>query len=67
MSGRTGCHNARARRGGSVSVDWQLSEAEVVLSISDEGAGIANPDNQFVPFFSTKKGGSGARTAARGP
>jgi two-component system, NtrC family, nitrogen regulation sensor histidine kinase NtrY len=51
--------DASLETGGSVSVDWQSSEAEVVLTISDEGAGIANPDNLFVPFFSTKKGGSG--------
>jgi C4-dicarboxylate-specific signal transduction histidine kinase len=42
-----------------VSVDWQSSEQEVVLSIADDGAGILNPDILFVPLFSTKKGGSG--------
>lgn len=51
--------DASVETGGSVSVDWQASEIEVVLSISDEGAGIVNPDNLFVPLFSTKKGGSG--------
>jgi len=51
--------DASLETGGAVSVDWQSSEATVVLSISDEGAGIANPDNLFVPLFSTKKGGSG--------
>jgi nitrogen fixation/metabolism regulation signal transduction histidine kinase len=51
--------DASVETGGSVSVDWQSSEAEVVLSIADEGAGIANPDNLFVPLFTTKKGGSG--------
>jgi nitrogen fixation/metabolism regulation signal transduction histidine kinase len=51
--------DASVETGGSVSVDWQASEVEVVLSISDEGAGITNPDNLFVPLFTTKKGGSG--------
>lgn len=51
--------DASVETGGTVSVDWQSGEAEVVLSISDEGAGIANPDNLFVPLFTTKKGGSG--------
>jgi nitrogen fixation/metabolism regulation signal transduction histidine kinase len=51
--------DASVETGGSVSVDWQSSEVEVVLSISDEGAGIANADNLFVPLFTTKKGGSG--------
>jgi signal transduction histidine kinase len=31
----------------------------VVLSIVDDGNGISNPDNLFVPLFSTKPGGSG--------
>jgi two-component system, NtrC family, nitrogen regulation sensor histidine kinase NtrY len=44
---------------GSVTVDWELVGAEVVISILDEGRGITNPDNLFVPLFSTKKGGSG--------
>ncbi len=30
-----------------------------VIEISDYGTGIANPDNLFVPFYSTKKTGSG--------
>ena len=51
--------DASVETGGSVSVDWQADEQEVVLSITDEGPGILNPDNLFVPLFSTKKGGSG--------
>lgn len=51
--------DASLETGGAVSVDWQADEHEVVLSITDEGAGILNPDNLFVPLFSTKKGGSG--------
>jgi nitrogen fixation/metabolism regulation signal transduction histidine kinase len=51
--------DASIETGGSVSVDWQSSEHDVVLSIIDEGTGILNPDNLFVPLFSTKKGGSG--------
>ncbi len=31
----------------------------VVFEIEDGGPGVANPDNLFVPFFTTKPGGSG--------
>jgi len=51
--------DASVETGGGVSVDWQADEDEVVLSITDDGTGILNPDNLFVPLFSTKKGGSG--------
>jgi signal transduction histidine kinase len=29
------------------------------LDICDQGSGLSNPDNLFVPFYSTKKQGSG--------
>jgi PAS domain S-box-containing protein len=31
----------------------------LIITVVDEGPGIANPDNLFVPFFTTKPGGSG--------
>jgi len=31
----------------------------LVITVTDEGPGVANPDNLFVPFFTTKPGGSG--------
>lgn len=33
------------------------------IAVLDSGAGIANPDNLFVPFFTTKPGGSGVGLA----
>jgi two-component system nitrogen regulation sensor histidine kinase NtrY len=45
--------------GGQVTIDWQVEPERVVLSIVDQGPGIVNPDNLFVPLFSTKPGGSG--------
>jgi signal transduction histidine kinase len=31
----------------------------VVFEVEDNGPGVANPDNLFVPFFTTKPQGSG--------
>ncbi|HEY5037328.1 MAG TPA: ATP-binding protein, partial [Chthoniobacterales bacterium] len=45
--------------GGKVTIGWRsLGECEEVF-IRDEGPGIMNPSNLFVPFFTTKPGGSG--------
>jgi two-component system nitrogen regulation sensor histidine kinase NtrY len=45
--------------GGQVSVGWDVAEGRVRLHVDDEGPGIANTANLFVPFFTTKPGGSG--------
>jgi len=44
---------------GPVRIAWRVEGGEVLLEVRDEGPGIANPANLFVPFFTTKKGGSG--------
>lgn len=43
----------------TVSVRWRIAGAMVELCIADDGTGIANPSNLFVPFFTTKREGSG--------
>jgi nitrogen fixation/metabolism regulation signal transduction histidine kinase len=43
----------------SVEVSWAQSNGQVAVSIRDEGPGLANMANLFVPFFTTKVGGSG--------
>jgi two-component system, NtrC family, nitrogen regulation sensor histidine kinase NtrY len=45
--------------GGKVGLRWNQNGRSVHLFIEDEGPGIANPSNLFVPFFTTKPGGSG--------
>lgn len=47
--------------GGSkgVRVDWSNSNGQIEIRVEDEGPGISNPANLFVPFFTTKPGGSG--------
>jgi two-component system nitrogen regulation sensor histidine kinase NtrY len=51
--------DASLERGGGVTLEWHYSQAGVEVAISDEGHGIANPANLFVPFFTTKPAGSG--------
>src|SRR5262245_44463955 len=44
---------------GSVEVGWRVNARSVEIFIRDEGPGLLNSDNLFVPFFTTKHGGSG--------
>ena len=45
--------------GGPVEVGWISRNGRVEVSVVDGGPGVANPANLFVPFFTTKPGGSG--------
>ncbi|HYW70736.1 MAG TPA: ATP-binding protein [Pyrinomonadaceae bacterium] len=51
--------DASLETGGSVTVQWAHRDTKVVVSIMDEGLGLANSGNVFVPFFTTKASGSG--------
>jgi signal transduction histidine kinase len=42
-----------------VRISWRTRAAVVEISIEDNGAGIEDTANLFVPFFTTKPGGSG--------
>jgi signal transduction histidine kinase len=42
-----------------VVMRWQLGEKDLVLTIEDNGPGLLNPSNAFVPFYTTKPAGSG--------
>ena len=44
---------------GGVCIQWSSIGSYVDLFVLDEGPGISNPANLFVPFFTTKPGGSG--------
>jgi nitrogen fixation/metabolism regulation signal transduction histidine kinase len=44
---------------GAVEVGWRTNARSVEIFIRDEGPGLLNSDNLFVPFFTTKHGGSG--------
>ena len=42
-----------------VSLCWKIEGRNVVLMIDDNGPGLLNPSNAFVPFYTTKPTGSG--------
>jgi nitrogen fixation/metabolism regulation signal transduction histidine kinase len=42
-----------------VVVRWELTEKDLILTIEDNGPGLGNPANVFVPFYTTKPAGSG--------
>lgn len=50
---------ASSHQPGSVTCTIQTSDNQATICIEDDGPGIANPDNLFVPFYSTKSQGSG--------
>ena len=45
--------------GGGVTLGWTVEEDRLRIDIHDEGLGLTGSDNLFVPFFTTKPGGSG--------
>lgn len=51
--------DASLETGGGVEVGWEVSGAGVAVWVRDEGPGIGNTANLFVPFFTTKPQGSG--------
>ena len=44
---------------GNVVIGWREKEGCVEIFVQDDGPGIMNPANLFVPFFTTKPDGSG--------
>jgi two-component system, NtrC family, nitrogen regulation sensor histidine kinase NtrY len=44
---------------GNVTIGWREKEGCVEICVQDDGPGIMNPANLFVPFFTTKPDGSG--------
>ena len=51
--------DAALETGGGVRVCWKKNGSYLEVLVRDEGPGIPNPTNLFVPFFTTKQGGSG--------
>jgi two-component system nitrogen regulation sensor histidine kinase NtrY len=52
--------DATIETGGAVALGWSRGTAgELLIHVDDEGPGLSNSSNLFVPFFTTKPGGSG--------
>lgn len=46
-----------------VRIGWRFAETNLELFVEDRGLGIANSENLFVPFYTTKPAGSGVGLA----
>ena len=46
-----------------VRASWTLADSSLLVTIEDRGLGIANTENLFVPFYTTKPAGSGVGLA----
>jgi two-component system nitrogen regulation sensor histidine kinase NtrY len=44
---------------GTVQISWTADDRALEIAISDEGHGVASGTNLFVPFYTTKPGGTG--------
>lgn len=42
-----------------IRVDWVNNDTTITIRVTDQGQGISNPENLFVPFYTTKQQGSG--------
>ena len=51
--------DASLETSGGVTIEWNSRASHLDLQIEDEGPGLSNTLNLFVPFFTTKPGGSG--------
>ncbi|HEX5227669.1 MAG TPA: ATP-binding protein [Bryobacteraceae bacterium] len=51
--------DASLETGGAVRVGWERQDSRLTVWVRDEGPGLPNTANLFVPFFTTKPNGSG--------
>jgi two-component system, NtrC family, nitrogen regulation sensor histidine kinase NtrY len=51
--------DATLETGGRVTIGWTKEDHTLEVFVEDEGPGVQNTGNLFVPFFTTKPGGSG--------
>jgi len=58
-TGSNGNASPSASDAPAVRVHWEATTKDVIVMIEDNGAGLSNPHNVFVPFYTTKASGSG--------
>jgi two-component system nitrogen regulation sensor histidine kinase NtrY len=51
--------DATLENSGQVWIDWKRSDGNLQITVEDEGPGLPDTSNLFVPFFTTKPTGSG--------
>jgi signal transduction histidine kinase len=51
--------DASLSTGGAVGIGWRRDGSMLEIRVIDDGQGLAGTANLFVPFFTTKPGGSG--------
>ena len=51
--------DASFETGGGVRVGWERQDSRLTVWVRDEGHGLPNTANLFVPFFTTKPSGTG--------
>jgi two-component system nitrogen regulation sensor histidine kinase NtrY len=51
--------DASLETNGRVSLDWKQADGSLQIIVEDEGPGLPDTSNLFVPFFTTKPAGSG--------
>jgi nitrogen fixation/metabolism regulation signal transduction histidine kinase len=51
--------DAALETGGGARVGWSRNGTQLEIWVEDEGPGLSNTANLFVPFFTTKPGGTG--------
>ena len=56
---RNGTAKSAVQSAASVEIRWEIVQNEVLISILDNGPGLTNESNLFVPFYTTKPGGTG--------
>ncbi|HZQ19103.1 MAG TPA: ATP-binding protein [Terriglobales bacterium] len=59
LDGGDNSNGSRTHAEPTIQLSWKIAEHDVLLTIEDNGPGLMNPSNVFVPFYTTKPAGSG--------